>query len=118
MTESITVFHSRFSVRVSNVSFNAVTDKELEVWLHLVGVYYGLGDGEGVAFYRDGVLAERRTDPSVNSPPSLPGTGRLVLGRKRSEMNGKYASLEIDEILIFNRKISQQEIEMIFNGYK
>ena len=104
-------------MRLTNITFGTRTPKEFGVWLHLAGVYYGASIGEGIAFYRDGALVARNTT-LTSTPPVTPASGKLVLGRKRSELTGKYASIEVDELLLFNRKLSAPEAQMIYNATK
>ena len=39
--------------------------------------------------------------------------GRLVVGRRIRDVDGQYQSLEIDELLIFNQKLSLQEAALL-----
>ena len=61
-----------------------------------MGVNYGPNNGEGIAFYRYGVQVARDTTLTAGSRV-IPGSGKLVIGRKRSELTGKYSSIEVDE---------------------
>ena len=84
-------------------------------WLHLAGVYYGPNEGEGIALYLNGIQVANDTARATTSSV-IPGSGKLVVGRKRSEINDRYASVEVDEILLFNRKLSAAEVQMIYSA--
>ena len=84
-------------------------------WLHLAGVYYGSSEGEGITLYLNGIQVANDTTRATASSV-IPESGKLVVGRKRSEINDIYASVEVDEILFFNRKLSAPEVQMIYNA--
>ena len=104
-------------MRLVDISFSTKSPKVLGEWLHLVGVYYGPNEGEGITLYVNGIQAERDTTQAAMSSVIL-GSGKLVAGRKRTEINDRYASVEVDEILLFNRKLSSLEVQMIYNATK
>ena len=41
------------------------------------------------------------------------GDGKVVLGRRYTDQNKKYASVEIDELVFFNSKIDTTQIQML-----
>ena len=42
---------------------------------------------------------------------------KLVAGRKSSDFDSKYGELDLDDILIFERSLSAQEITMLWESF-
>ena len=69
-------------------------------WTHVAMVYHGVG--QGITGYVDG--REIGTDTEITPGPKERGTGwREIYGRR-------YASAFVDEIKMYNRQLSQEEI--------
>ena len=87
----------------------------LSQWVHHVFVLHHLGEGEGDAFslYVNGVSVGGFTVVSGNR--NQPGPGRMVIGRRCVNDDGYYASVVVDELLLWNRKLTQQEIQSIYD---
>ena len=80
--------------------------------------YIGTGHGEGVTIYHDGV-EELRKDYRNNNPYGYAaGSGVVVIGRPYPSSDEKYASVMVDESMFFNRKLTLEEIENLYNQYK
>ena len=60
--------------------------------------------------YYDGTLMDMDTrgfDRGANNGPRPVGSGRMVLGRQRYGKNGRYASVEVDELTLWDNKSVQ-----------
>ena len=79
-------------------------------WFHTVLNFMG----DRMRIYHDGVV--RSTLPVDASPSShIPGDGRIVIGRWFSELDSNYASVQVDELLFFNRTLNQTEVTALFS---
>ena len=79
-------------------------------WTHVVLNYIGPNDGQGIRIYEDGVLTGSDDTKSLGRDPSPQGEGRIVVGREFTHFDDKYASVTLDELLIFNQTLSDQQI--------
>jgi hypothetical protein len=79
----------------------------INTWIHLAGTY----DGEKMKLYVDGVLSKQawRSEPITQ----LPGT--LLIGTRLSLPSSTFEGL-IDEVEIFDRALSEAEIQAIFEA--
>jgi hypothetical protein len=95
----------RFSIGAIEVLSSTVLP--LNTWIHVAGVY----DGSTLNVYSNGVLAGT-TSTNVPIPTNnLP----LRIGADSTEYLEVFNGL-IDEVEVFNRALTQQEIESIFNA--
>ena len=78
------------------------------VWFHIVLNFMG----NIMRIYLDGVI--RSTLPTGSSS-QVPGDGRIVIGRRFSELDSNYASVQVDELLFFNRALNQTEVTALFS---
>ena len=78
--------------------------------------YIGPNNGEGVTIYHHGVEEVRQGNRSPHVYPE--GSGKVVIGRTRPSRDQKYASLMMDELMFFNRKLTVSEIQILYNQYK
>ena len=74
--------------------------------------YIGSNTGEGFSIYHDGVLTKTQDTKGHTTLPS--GDGRVLVGRYDC-VYAVYAGVDIDELLFFNEKLSDQEIMDITN---
>jgi len=79
------------------------------VWTHLAIVY----DGSNVIGYQDGEIAFGPT--SLNKTIKDSGL-RLWIGRRASASNEEPTDGIIDEVRIYNRALSPEEIQTLYNG--
>ena len=82
-------------------------------WTHIVLNYNGPDNGEGAEVYFNAVHNGR--DDSKVSKTFSPGDGRVVVGRQRTDGDERYASVDVDELLFFNYKLSNLQITQINN---
>jgi hypothetical protein len=86
-------------------SFGAL---EADTWYHLAGTY----DGEDLKAYTNGQLI---TTNSAPSGPAANETNSLKLARHAK--NADYFTGTVDEARVYNRALSQIEIQSVMNGY-
>ena len=84
-------------------------------WTHVVMNFIGPKDGQGIEGYADGILWF--TDYSPGSATFYPGDGRIVMGRTYTDnsIDSYYANYDLDELFIFNEKLSEDEILALKN---
>ena len=79
--------------------------------------YVGPDEGQGIRVYNDGKLIA--SDTTKTDETNLPSDGRIVIGRADLNHVGTpnffsfYASVEVDELLIFNRTLTEPEIILL-----
>ena len=82
-------------------------------WTHIVLNYIGPDDGQGIAIYHDG---GHEVGDSDKMPLTYrPSDGRVIMGRRFTYPSQEYAGIDVDELLFFNEKLSDQEILDIKN---
>jgi hypothetical protein len=80
------------------------------VWYHLVGVF----DGSSVKIYVNGILGDSiPASGTTNTNPSSINIGRRELSGHQSWINGL-----IDDVLIYNRALSEAEIKALYDATK
>ena len=80
-------------------------------WTHVVINYIGPQNEQGIKIYFNGV--RRRTDPTMDPHSYGIGNGHVVIGRYHTDIDDRYASVELDELIFFNKKLSESEITML-----
>ena len=89
-----------------NYGFFSVSFNPIFGWFHLVVVYLGPNNGQGLVVYVNGTEVGRT---AVMSTTLLqPGNGQLVIGKGYG--NDYYSSVVVDELTLWNRELSDQEI--------
>ena len=74
----------------------------------------GPNSGEGLRIYYNGAEVGSDTDKSPGSN-SAEG-GRIVVGRRWVNLDQEYASVQVDELIFFNRALTNVELESIYNS--
>ena len=86
-------------------------------WFHVVLNYLGEdGDMEGFNVYHSKKLVGPRT--SEYTKQSSPGNSRVVLGRQFTDDDHYYTSVQVDELMFFNRNLLASDIEAFYNLYQ
>ena len=73
--------------------------------------YIGTNIGQGIKIFYNGfemVSVETKLAGSHQT-----GDGRIVVGRRFTDMDQQYASVMVDELLFFNRYLTPEEISVL-----
>ena len=82
-------------------------------WTHIVLNYIGPSDGEGIRIYYDG--AEVANDMTKSKGLFNPADGGILVAKVAYGDYG-YTSLQIDELIFFNKTLSTTDITATYNG--
>ena len=77
-------------------------------WFHVVFNYIGPEEGEGTRVHYDGRLVAGA--PYNRSMDITEGDGRIAIGRLYTGSNVRSGSHEVDELILFNKALSDDEI--------
>ena len=97
----------RFDVHLQDGNFAANNYKPCG-WTHIILNYFNSSDGEGIRIYYNG--SEVASDTSKADGLQSPGYGRIVVGRKYTDSDQDYFSVQIDELIFFNKSLTLEEI--------
>ena len=103
----------RFSNYLTNGYFK-VTPSVPTGWTHIVMNYLGPTSGQGIRIYYNG--NEVASDTTKTTYSYSPGDGRIVVGRRHTDRNQNYASVQVDELIFFNQALSDNEVQLIYNA--
>ena len=108
----IVLNHFRYSVLVPGADHSAQFNCNLNEWSHSVINFIGPNIGQGYILYIDGMM-HRRSGYSQFTPGVI-NNGRIAIGRQFIENNKflAYAEFAVDELLFFNRTLTDTEISM------
>ena len=69
------------------------------------------GDDDEIKIFQNGVEVDHDISRRVETQPT-PGDGRIVIGRRftGSGSDSEYASVQVDEFLMFNKTLTENEI--------
>ena len=99
----------RYKISHENGSFQLNVDRPTD-WFHSVLVYHGSAVGQGMTLYHNGMMVR-----SVTSKDSLvefqPGEGRMIIGKLEANKDNKYASIEVDDLTMWNRTLTWPAIQ-------
>ena len=73
--------------------------------------YIGPNDGEGIRLFINGTEVARDTDKHRGPYPA--GDGRIVVGKWLTDQDKWYKSVQVDELMFFNRFLSSDEIDAL-----
>ena len=87
-------------------------------WYHLVFKYIGESpvSVDSVVIYHDGVEVGSSTQKVSYSTTA--GQSVVVLGRKLVQSELDFASVMVDELLFFNRHLTEEEAQILYNMHK
>ena len=83
-------------------------------WTHFVLNYIAPNRGEGIRIFYNGAEVASGTTKSEGSYST--GDGKIVVGRFDTINDEHYASVYVDELIIFNRSLSSVEISTMYNA--
>ena len=113
------LFHNyfRYSVHVPDGYFEFFAPSTSN-WVHAVMNFIGPNEGQGIRIYNDGKLIGN--DTTKDNATHSPSNGGIQIGRvdllfvnNPSTTYPFYASVEVDELLIYNRTLTEPEIIML-----
>ena len=84
-------------------------------WFHLVVVYLGPNNGQGLVVYINGT--NKRRDTLRYEDVHLTGNGELVIGRRCTNLDHSYTSVAVDELTLWNRELSAKEIKNLYQMF-
>ena len=99
----------RFYVTLEDSFFTLSIPKVDNQWIHLVMNYID----EGFEVYQDGGLVEAELNMGIID--ATPGDGKLVLGKQYTDEDYKNVNMDLDELVFFNRKLTEQEVLKLYN---
>ncbi len=105
-----------FSVKlvVTDGFFRLAIDRPVG-WFHIGVGFSGPAEGQGILLYVNGTLVD--SDDTWNQPgPFARGPGVMVLGRRHPDHGWQHSNASVDELAMWNRKLSAQEIADVFQG--
>ena len=105
-----------FWVSLTNTYMYKYLSKDENQWVHLVLNF--IRPHEGFQLFKDGILVRHQANTAYMGTPIASGNGRLVLGRRHPNVDGRYSSVDLDELVFFNRKLTGQEVETLYNKDK
>ena len=103
----------RTKISVSDGDFYESSDQVSDSWFHVVINYIVSDCGKGFTTYINGRAA--MSDRSINEGFNTAGNGRIVIGRSFTEVNDFYTTMEMEELVIFNRFLTDEQINQIRN---
>ena len=75
------------------------------------------GRDTGIVAYHDTTLVAETDQNTTHN--SAPGSGMVFIGRKRTNNDGDfYASLVADELTLWNRSLTAEEVKMMYQMYQ
>ena len=99
---------SRYGVHVSDGRFYSKANGS-HGWFHIVLNF--IGPSDGIQIYNDGVKVTN--DASKRPKNYTDGDKNIVIGRRFSDLDTRYASVQVDELLFFNQTLIETEITML-----
>ena len=100
------------SLRVALQSAGFWTDTTIPMgWFHLVLNYLGPDRGQGIRIYMNGTEIASDDSPSTSTAYiSTRGDERVVIGKYYTDRDIYYGDIDVDELLFFNDKLTEEQI--------
>ena len=118
-TNRLVFLHSRSELRVQDVEFvgfTAASTGRPDYWTHIVLNFIGPNDGQGIRIYHNGTEVASETEKYAYSSPTSAGNGKIVSGRRYTDHNPRYLTMQVDELLYFNSALTPDQIQSLYNG--
>ena len=96
-----------------SLTLNFEDSKWVQVVLNYLGQDVDLG---GINVYNDKEFIGSKTNGIAQESSS--GTSDVVLGRRFTDDDGSYTSAQVDELMFFNRNLSESDIEAYYNFHQ
>ena len=80
-------------------------------WHHIVFNFIGSGDGQGFKVYDNGEMVLNATTRRQRRLPAV--DQKIVIGRLYTNESDGYSSVNVDELVLTNRALSEAEIKRL-----
>ena len=107
----IFIICSRYGIHLSDGQFYGEAD-ELGDWFHIVLNF--IGPSDGIRIYHEGVKV--LSDASKDEGNCTQGDRRIVIDRRFSGLDERYASVQRYGLLFFNEALTEDEIILLGEG--
>ena len=84
-------------------------------WYHFVCNVPDIGDAERIKLFYDGSHYSTNNEVIARQSPS--GSGRVLVGRAHANLDNYFTSVELDELLFFNRALEEQHVQALYQQY-
>ena len=95
---------------------------EFNSWFHLVFVYQGVNNVEGITVYLNNTSKTSTTldsNNNNNNPPISPdSTGEVIIGKVFIDEPKHYSNVMADELTFWNRQLSETEVDALRKKYE
>ena len=98
----------RYGINLSDGKFYREAER-LADWFHAVLNF--IGPDDGIQIYNYGVKVN--DDASKRQKNYKLGDRRIVIGRLYTDLDQRYASVKVDELLLFNQTVTETEITIL-----
>ena len=104
----------RYTLNDGNKYFSHETIVETDTWIHVAMIYFGGSTWRQAKAYKDGQTVGGSTMEWSFSAPLNYDHGELWIGNFSNQpTNGHVAKCQADELLIWNRKLEEDQISKI-----
>ncbi|MFC1691007.1 LamG-like jellyroll fold domain-containing protein [Nanoarchaeota archaeon] len=112
----LTLYDLNSANRIQAYTATGVMTPYEGIWTQLVAVYDGFGNESGINLYIDGVLQTGLTRGEVGTYEAMHNTNAALFIGKRETPNQRYANSRIDDVRVFNRELSTEQIKALYNN--
>ena len=98
-------------MRVSDGYFHYAPSEPPSGWYHMVLVFHGPSEGQGISVYHDGVLV--KNDPTKIVTNYSENSGIVIIGKLQTDSNEDFGSIMVDELMFWDRQLLAEEITAI-----
>ncbi len=95
--------------------YNTAITADEGSWIHVVMTYDATEASSGITLYRNAVAVDNADDESGGYVAMRNKNGDVTIGLTASDIN-KYANGKIDNVMIFNKELSQAEVTALYNS--
>lgn len=107
----------RYELYLPEIHYSLTANFQSDKWIYEVLNYLGPEpEVGGISVYNDNAFVG--SQPDSISLESSPGTSDVVLGRRYTDEDNYYTSLQVDELMFFNRNLSASDIKAFYNLYQ
>ncbi|MFC1754526.1 LamG-like jellyroll fold domain-containing protein, partial [Thermoproteota archaeon] len=101
--------------QIERISDNTFTSDEGS-WINIVSTYDGSGSHTGIKLYRNGVELSTSDDSSGSYTAMHNLNENVVIGTNANVGANAFFNGSIDQVMIFNRSLSQEQILALYNN--